>query len=313
MGAVTGVWVAWTLRASEGDAAKRPDAEMARRRKDAEEHENHERWLVSYADFITLLFAFFVVMYSLSSVNEGKYRVLSDSLVQAFRSVSVNESGTQIIVQPVPAGPIPMPKIDRAKQAAEQAKQQAREAAVKKVRSMAEEIRRVLKPLSDGGQVLVTEGANGIKVEINAEVLFAPGEALLGAPAVSALSAVAQVLAGSEFPIVIEGHTDNVPISTYRFPSNWELSAVRASSVVRLFVNAGVEPARLAAAGYGDQRPVANNDTAESRSRNRRVTLLIESMLVEEDLPPVVPLRRDDPIQSILPSASADSDKLSML
>lgn len=294
------------MRVTSGDAAQGLDAEMARRRKDADEHENHERWLVSYADFITLLFAFFVVMYSLSSVNEGKYRVLSDSLVQAFRSVSVNESGTQIVVQqvPMPTGPIPVPKIDRAKQAAEQAKQQAREAAVKKVRSMAEEIRRVLKPLSDGGQVLVTEGANGIKVEINAEVLFAPGEALLGAPAVSALSAVAQVLAGSEFPIVIEGHTDNVPISTYRFPSNWELSAVRASSVVRLFVNAGVEPARLTAAGYGDQRPVADNDTPESRSRNRRVTLLIESMLVEEDLPPVVPLRRDDPIQTILPGVS---------
>ncbi len=282
---------------------------MARRNRDVEEHENHERWLVSYADFITLLFAFFVVMYSLSSVNEGKYRVLSDSLVQAFRSVSVNESGTQIVVQQVtmPTGPIPIakPQPDRAQQAAEQARQAAKEAAVKQVRSMAEEIRRVLKPLSDGGQVLVTEGANGIKVEINAEVLFAPGEALLGAQAVSALSAVAQVLAGSEFPIVIEGHTDNVPINTYRFPSNWELSAVRASSVVRLFVNSGVEPARLTAAGYGDQRPVADNETPESRSQNRRVTLLIESILVEEELPPVVPLRRDDAIQSILPSATA--------
>ncbi|MBT0959628.1 flagellar motor protein MotD [Denitromonas iodatirespirans] len=281
---------------------------MGRRRTEAEEHENHERWLVSYADFITLLFAFFVVMYSLSSVNEGKYRVLSDSLVQAFRSVSVNESGTQMVVQPMPVttGPIPVPKLDRAKAAAEQAKQRAREAAVKKVRNMADEIRRVLKPLSEGGQVLVTEGANGIKVEINAEVLFAPGEALLGAPAVSALSAVAQVLSEAEFPIIIEGHTDNVPINTYRFPSNWELSAVRASSVVRLFVNAGVAPSRLTAAGYGDQRPVADNDTPESRSRNRRVTLLIESMLVDEDLPPVVPLRRDDAIQTILPSASAE-------
>lgn len=282
---------------------------MGRRRTEAEEHENHERWLVSYADFITLLFAFFVVMYSLSSINEGKYRVLSDSLVQAFRSVSVNESGTQIVLQPtpVPTGPIPVPRLDRAKTAAEQARQQAREAAVQKVRRMADEIRRVLKPLSDGGQVLVTEGANGIKVEINAEVLFAPGEALLGAQAVSALSAVAQVLAPAEFPIIIEGHTDNVPINTYRFPSNWELSAVRASSVVRLFVDAGVAPSRLTAAGYGDQRPVADNDTPENRSRNRRVTLLIESVLVDEDLPPVVPLRRDDPIQSILPSAAVET------
>ncbi|WP_276206069.1 flagellar motor protein MotB, partial [Thauera propionica] len=79
---------------------------MARRRKHEEEHENHERWLVSYADFITLLFAFFVVMYSLSSINEGKYRVLSDSIVQAFRSLNINESGQQIILPPVAVAPV---------------------------------------------------------------------------------------------------------------------------------------------------------------------------------------------------------------
>ncbi|QID18393.1 flagellar motor protein MotD [Nitrogeniibacter mangrovi] len=274
---------------------------MGRRRKEAEEHENHERWLVSYADFITLLFAFFVVMYSLSSINEGKYRVLSDSIVQAFRSISVNTSGRQIIVPQMAVPPVPglsKPKVD-------DARQKAREAAVKRMRNMADEIRRVLQPLAEGGQVSVTEGANGIKVEINAEVLFAPGEADLGPSAIAALDAVARVLAPAEFPIVIEGHTDNVPINTYRFPSNWELSAVRASSVVRLFVANGVDPARLTAAGYGDQRPVASNLTEEGRSRNRRVTLLIESMLAEDEPPPPVPLRRNDPIRSILPAAQA--------
>ncbi len=271
---------------------------MARRRKEVEEHENHERWLVSYADFITLLFAFFVVMYSLSSINEGKYRVLSDSIVQAFRSISVNTSGQQIIVQPMPMPTRP----GLSKPKADTARQQAREKAVKKMRDMADEIRRVLQPLAEGGQVSVTEGAHGIKVEINAEVLFAPGEADIGPTAANALQAVAQVLATADFPIVIEGHTDNVPINTYRFPSNWELSAVRASSVVRLFVGNGVAPGRLTAAGYGDQRPVAANLTPEGRSRNRRVTLLIESMIAEEEAPPPVPLRRSDPIRSILPS-----------
>ena len=272
---------------------------MARRRKEAEEHENHERWLVSYADFITLLFAFFVVMYSLSSINEGKYRVLSDSIVQSFRSISVNSAGQQIVVQPVnmpQRPPVQKPQVDPAKQL-------AREAAVKRMRNMADEIRDVLQPLADGGQVSVTEGAHGIKVEINAEVLFSPGEAALGGGAINALEAVARVLSVADFPIVIEGHTDNVPINTPRFPSNWELSAVRASSVVRLFVDAGVEPARLTAAGYGDQRPVAENFSSEGRSRNRRVTLLIESMLVEDDLPPPVPLRRSDTIRAILPGA----------
>jgi len=273
---------------------------MGRRRKEAEEHENHERWLVSYADFITLLFAFFVVMYSLSSINEGKYRVLSDSIVQAFRNISVNTSGQQIIVQPmaIPTRPgATAPKQD-------EAQTKAREAAVSRMRNMAEEIRRVLRPLAEGGQVSVTEGAHGIKVEINAEVLFAPGEADLGPGAINALQAVAQVVAPAEFPIVIEGHTDNVPINTYRFPSNWELSAVRASSVVRLFVDNGVAPSRLTASGYGDQRPVADNFSEEGRSRNRRVTLLIESMLAEEEPPPPVPLRPNDPIRSILPQAT---------
>jgi len=280
---------------------------MGRRRRDSEEHENHERWLVSYADFITLLFAFFVVMYSLSSINEGNYRVLSDSLVQAFRSISINESGKQIIMPPVavvsspvvPPAPRPQqtqtPSPDEAK-AEEQRQQNAR-----KMRSMADEIRSVLGPMTRDGQVSVSEGAFGITVEINASLLFAPGEAVLGAEAVAALRAVAGVISTASFPVTVEGHTDNVPISTYRFPSNWELSAVRASSVVRLFVGSGVAPERLTAAGYADQRPVADNATEEGRSRNRRVAILIESRVGEA--PPAAPgaIPRNDPIRSILP------------
>jgi chemotaxis protein MotB len=277
---------------------------MSRRRKHEEDHENHERWLVSYADFITLLFAFFVVMYSLSSVNEGKYRVLSDSLVSAFRSVNLNASGEQIVVSPV-ARPLPAPSPPVVARTPEQAEAEARrQAQVARMRSVAEDIRRVLEPLTRGGQVTVSEGALGIKVEINASVLFAPGEAALGVPAITALRAVAEVLAGADFPITIEGHTDNVPIATFRFPSNWELSAVRASSVVRLFVETGVAAGRLTAAGYSDQRPLADNFDEEGRARNRRVTILIESMLGEP--PPATPgrLRSDDPIRAILPGTA---------
>lgn len=251
------------------------------RHKHEEEHENHERWLVSYADFITLLFAFFVVMYAVSSVNEGKYRVLSDSLVNAFRS-EANVIGASITSPPASNGsPVPV-IIARAPRPDPQAdalrtKQRA------KMRDMADEIRRVLEPLVKGGQVRVNEGVHGISVEINASVLFAPGDALLGPPALRALQAVAEVVAPADFPVVIEGHTDTIPISTPSFPSNWELSAVRASSVVRLFVGAGVDPRRLTAAGYGDQRPIADNSTGEGRARNRRVTILIESMLPEVD------------------------------
>ncbi len=151
---------------------------MARRRRHEEEHENHERWLVSYADFITLLFAFFVVMYSLSSINEGKYRVLSDSIVQAFRSLNINESGQQIILPPVAVAPVVRPQPPAPSQLEESAEAVRRQTA-QQMRSMAEDIRRVLAPLTRSGQVSVSEGAFGISIEINASLLFAPGEAML--------------------------------------------------------------------------------------------------------------------------------------
>ncbi|MDY0013343.1 MAG: flagellar motor protein MotD [Rhodocyclaceae bacterium] len=277
---------------------------MARRRKSEEEHENHERWLVSYADFITLLFAFFVVMYSLSSINEGKYRVLSDSIVQAFRNVEMNASGNRLMM-PSGTPPImvmpPKPNADtntRPDPEAEARKQ----AAVERMRGMAEEIKQSMESLSKDGQVKVTEGARGITVEINASLLFTPGEAVLGPPAVKALRSVAEVVAGASFPIVVEGHTDTTPINTYRYPSNWELSSARASSVVRLFVESGVNPGRMTVAGYGDQRPAADNASEAGRSRNRRVTIFMESLTAEVAPAPPVRLRPNDTIQSILPA-----------
>jgi chemotaxis protein MotB len=247
------------------------------RRPHREEHENTERWLVSYADFITLLFAFFVVMYSLSSVNEGKYRILSNSLMQAFRSADINTEGQQIIAPPVivptsPAIPVKPPGMHDKQNA-------AREIAARKMHEMASSIRRVLAPITGDGKVRVTEGAFGVTVEINASVLFSPGGSVLGDEANAALRAVAGVISDTEFPIMVEGHTDNTPINNLRFPSNWELSSARASSVVRLFVENGVSPDRLTAAGYADQRPIADNSTDEGRARNRRVAIMLESRL----------------------------------
>jgi chemotaxis protein MotB len=146
-----------------------------------------------------------------------------------------------------------------------------------KLRNMAKEINDALAPLVKEGQVRITEGALGITVDINASVLFSPGDARLDTGATQALVAVAHVLAPTDFPVTVEGHTDNTPINTPQFPSNWELSGMRASSVVRLFVENGVDPRRLTATGYADQRPVDDNATVEGRSRNRRVAITIES------------------------------------
>jgi chemotaxis protein MotB len=257
------------------------------RRAHVEEHENHERWLVSYADFITLLFAFFVVMYALSSVNEGKYRVLSDSLVSAFRNVNVNTSGATMgaggkVQQTAPLGSKQIVPIRNTKE--EEKKRQLRE----KMRNMARDILEALGPLIKEGKVSVTEGLKGVTVEINASVLFAVGDARLQPSAVKALRAVAEVLAQTEFPVTVEGHTDPTPIKTAQFPSNWELSGARAASVVRLFIDSGVGPQRLTATGYGEQRPIASNDTPDERARNRRVTILIEASL--PDIPADVPV-----------------------
>jgi len=158
-----------------------------------------------------------------------------------------------------------------------------------RLKNVAKELNEALAPLVQEGKVKVTEGALGITVDINASLLFAPGDARLDIGAIRSLAAIGQILAPTDFPIIVEGHTDNTPISTPQFPSNWELSGVRASSVVRLFIETGVAASRLTATGYADQRPVADNALPDGRQRNRRVAVTIESRnpdnLVEVTLP----------------------------
>jgi chemotaxis protein MotB len=244
---------------------------MARRKKHEEEHENHERWLVSYADFITLLFAFFVVMYAISSVNEGKYRVLSRSLGVAF-GTPAQPPATRAPIDPNRAIihlPLPIPKPQRTAVNPEIKREKEH------MTSIARDILKAMAPLISQGKVRVTQTSRGVSVEINASVLFAPGEAKLNEQSETALRAVAQVLKKVDNSIQVEGHTDDVPINNAMFPSNWELSAVRASSVVRLFLENGVDEKRMVVMGHAANEPVASNDTAEGRLRNRRVQLLI--------------------------------------
>ncbi|MBI2277438.1 MAG: flagellar motor protein MotD [Dechloromonas sp.] len=249
---------------------------MARRRRE-EEHENHERWLVSYADFITLLFAFFVVMYAISSVNEGKYKVLSNSLSNAFTNTTA-QSGGQPIATIQGAPPIPQRPIAKPDKLPDQKKVEQR----KKMKNIASEIMDALQPLVTQGKVRLLETSRGVTIEINDSILFQPGQARLQAASINAMLAIAKVLAASDFPITIEGHTDNIPIATPQFPSNWELSAMRATTVLRLFNDGGVGAERLTAIGYGETRPVETNTTVEGRARNRRVSILIDSNRPEE-------------------------------
>lgn len=240
---------------------------MRRRRKylDSRQSDNHERWLVSYADFITLLFAFFVVMYAISSVSEGKYRVLSDSLFGAFQN-RVRDPGALPAPQSRALDPLPR----RIGRPTEQQRRQREQ-----MRGMAQDIHKVLETMVRDGQVKVTQTNRGISIEINASVLFAAGQAQLRTDSARALQQVARFLAKSDKTLQIEGYSDTTPIATAQFPSNWELSAARASSVARLFIDNGVAEQRLSVIGYGPNRAVASNDTPEGRARNRRVTVMI--------------------------------------
>ncbi len=248
---------------------------MARKRKPLE-NENLERWMISYADFITLLFAFFVVMYAISSVNEGKYRVLSDTLVEAF-----NE-------QPKVLQPIAVPNATiTAEQNVEVKPENPSEAPQSLVDlpesgtndptlgEIADDFEKQLQPMIDKELISITRNDNWIEIEINTSLLFDIGSAELEDDALPVLRRLATTLQRYPNQIQVEGFTDNLPIRNQLYPSNWELSAARAASVVQLFSTTGVQPERMAAIGYGEYRPIADNVTPEGRRKNRRVVLVI--------------------------------------
>lgn len=274
---------------------------MARKQKH-EEHENHERWLVSYADFITLLFAFFVVMYSISSVNDGKYRVLSDSLTAAFRQQPHSMTPIQIgdgtpahaqgdsplpgaqslIALPVPVQSSPeareKERIEKEKNKAEGKKLKPMDMptfADPKMGEIADKITAAMGGLIKDDLIKVRRNDRWLEVEIKSSILFPSGSARLTPNAYPMLEELAKILAAFPNPIHVEGFTDNVPIHSIAFLSNWELSAARAASVVHLFMQTGVAPERMAAIGYGEFKAVGDNATAEGRAKNRRVILVI--------------------------------------
>jgi chemotaxis protein MotB len=270
------------------------------RRKAHEEHANHEAWAIPYADLMTLLLAFFVVMYAISSLNEGKYRVMADALTTAFggapRTINPVQVGNQqvqgggwdspsVIKAGTRVGPsAPAPTNDptllpamasqmRMPISVHDSDQLQR--AERQLSSIADRLTASLAPLIERGMISVRRTELWIEVEINSDILFATGSASLDAQARQTLSTLAGVLRDTPNGVRVEGHTDDVPIATALFPSNWELSAARAASVVHLFADQGLAPARLAMVGYGQFRPRDENTSAEGRNRNRRVMVII--------------------------------------
>ena len=260
------------------------------RKKRHEEHLNHEAWAIPYADLMTLLLAFFVVMYAVSVVNTGKYRVMSASMMDAFNGhpalvVPVAAGKTGAIEPPtVPAtndassSPIRLPIPLRGTPAAPAAEHAAKAVAAKPttLARIEQQIQQALQPLIDRKLVLLRRTPDRLEIEIRTDILFSSGAAQLSAPASRVLVGVASILGPFPNALRVEGFTDNVPISTPVYPSNWELSAARAASVARLFAEHGVAPARLGIIGWGDVRPIADNATSDGRNQNRRVLVVVE-------------------------------------
>ncbi len=235
---------------------------MGRRKHDHEDHVNHEAWAIPYGDLVTLLLAFFVVMYAVSSVNEGKYRVLSDSLVAAFRGQPHTMEPISIGTKVAKVRPDDSLAAVRPKQALKFEGGGPASGQAEGDPGIGGQLREVADDLAQAMQDLIDRD-------------LISGSAEIGAEAIAILERVAAILQERPYPVRVEGHTDNRPIHTLLFPSNWELSAARAARIVRLFEERGIAPARLVVAGMGDQEPVDDNTTDAGRNRNRRVVLVI--------------------------------------
>jgi chemotaxis protein MotB len=235
------------------------------RRKQHEEHTNHEAWAIPYGDLVTLLLAFFVVMYSISTVNEGKYRVVSDSLSAAFRGSPTEPLPVQVGSPAATTVPAPIVQLDRSVQSMA-------------LRQMAEQAEEAMSPLIAQGLVDVQLGDGIVEIAIRSDILFASGSAQLAEVAQPVIRQLSDVLKGFPNTVQVQGHTDNVPIGGGTYRSNWELSAARAASVVHIMVDGGIDPRRLSVVAYGEFRPVLPNTTPDGRNANRRVVLTISSV-----------------------------------
>ncbi|UCD17466.1 MAG: OmpA family protein [Candidatus Zixiibacteriota bacterium] len=227
------------------------------RRKRSDDHENLERWLLTYADLITLLLAFFIVMYSMSRIDAKKFGKMSEALS------GVLKGGTTVIKHGDDVGALPGHGVLKTGH----------------LKSLGKEIEKSFQKLGKESEINVEISERGLVIHVMESALFDEGKADLKLKAQETLDVVARHIRNLDNHIRVEGHTDNKPINTIRFPSNWELSSVRATEVLRyLSDNHRLEPRRLSALGFGEYRPISPNNSDENRAKNRRVDIIILTM-----------------------------------
>jgi len=261
------------------------------------EHENEERWLLTYSDMITLLMALFMVLFSISSVNISKYQTLQESLKAAFSGSvlsggkSIIQAGSQStsahtpatadvpsIVPLTPASPNPQNQFaTQVANAQKSASQSLKEQANLQQLKLRMDAYAAAHGFGNDAQSIIER--RGLVVRVSDNILFSSGEAILHSAGLPLLNEVAQLLnLDRSNPITVEGHTDNVPTTGSQYPTNWELSTARATTVVRYLITRGLTPFRLGAAGYADLHPIDSNATAAGRAQNRRVEIVIQRL-----------------------------------
>jgi chemotaxis protein MotB len=259
----------------------------SKRRKRGAEHNDHpdERWLVTYADLMTLLVALFMVLFSISSVNKSKFETLQHSLQDAFSGrilpggKSIKESGgTDNIANPAPDAPTSTLQSyvgGRPRESTQPAAGQTKEQ--QDFTKLKQEIDAYAAQKGLSGKVKTAITPDGLSIRLLTDnLLFDSGSAVPRGDAMGLLSKLANVLGSQpDHQLVVEGNTDDVPIRSAEFPDNWALSTSRAESIVRTFAHDGITPKRMTAAGRGEFKPVAPNTTAGGRSLNRRVEILV--------------------------------------
>ncbi len=252
-------------------------------KKEPEKHANHERWLVSYADFITLLFAVFTTLYAMSQTDKKKVEEIMQSLQQSFGMVTAGAPSPKInVIQSKQIAVVPtikpeisvLPGSTRTA-ATGKGKGHAEEKDFRQIKSS---IEAYLIKQGAQGKVALGITRRGLVVSLKEAGFFDSGSAQIKQSAYDLLNTIAEAMTQYNNPLRVEGHTDNIPISTSQFPSNWELSAARATNVLKYLLKYyDTEPEKISATGYGEFRPVADNATAEGRSQNRRVDLVMLS------------------------------------
>lgn len=269
------------------------------RRKKHSDHVSHERWLVSYADFITLLFAFFVVLYSSSQVDKRKVGRLALAIQVAFQELGVFEtSNTKIPLSNTE--PMPFTTVQAVENARRSGDMQrfvqptkgvlAVEANNGSLKDVQTELEKVLAPEIQEHMVAVQARKEGVVVSLREMGFYDSGSAGIRPTAMNAIDRLAAVIVPRRESLRIEGHTDNMPIHTSQYPSNWELSTARASNLVEVFIDRfHVMPSRLSAAGYAEFHPVDDNGSAAGRAHNRRVDIVILNPVLQDRSPILSP------------------------